>query len=97
MPGITPVNIYGKTYNLKSGTTNVDPEQLAAFVDSKMHELSTAKTTHSTTDLAVLAALNIAGELMEIQGKYQAETDAVQKKAESLIRKLTHELEDFEL
>ena len=97
MTGNTPVDIHGKTYYLKSGATQVDPEELAAFVDSKMHELSKAKATHSTTDLAVLAALNIAGELMEIQGKYQTETGAIQQKAKNLVQRLAYELEDIKI
>ena len=92
----TAVNIHGKTYHLKSGNVNVDPEQLADYVDSKMQELAKTKTAHFTTDLAVLTALNIAGELMTTQKKYRTETEAFQVKVGSLIKTLAKEIESIE-
>ena len=96
MTGKTAISVHGKTYYLKSDATDLDPQQLADFVDNKMCELSKTKTTHSTTDLAILTALNIAGELMGFQGKYQAETEVLQQKMKSLVETLSNELETID-
>ena len=34
------ITIYGKTYSLKSSSTEVSVEEAAAYVDAKMHELA---------------------------------------------------------
>ena len=91
----TPVTINGKTYYLKSGPSHVESKQIAAYVDSRMQELSRAKAAYSTFDLAILTALNIAGELIELQGKYQADKEALEQKAEYLVQKLILELESI--
>ncbi len=57
------IKIYGKTYTIKTPQGDIDPEQLAEFVDNKMQELSTGSVKLSTLDLGVLTALNVAHEL----------------------------------
>ncbi len=58
------IKVYGKTYTVKTDP-DVDLEEVADYVDSKMQELSEAgKGRISTADLAVLTALNLAQELM---------------------------------
>ena len=59
------ITVYGKTYNIKTDLSGVNPQDLADYVDEKMHELSSGKMKPSTIDLAILTALNIAGELFE--------------------------------
>ena len=59
------ISVYGKTYNIKADSSRVNPQDLADYVDEKMHELSNTKTKPSMIDLAILTALNIAGELFE--------------------------------
>jgi cell division protein ZapA len=59
------ITIYGKTYNIKADLSGVHPQDLADYVDEKMRALSNSKAKPSTVDLAILTALNIAGELFE--------------------------------
>ncbi len=61
------ITVYGKTYKIKTDLSGVNPQDLADYVDEKMHELSSGKTKPSTIDLAILTALNIAGELFEVK------------------------------
>jgi len=61
------ITVYGKTYNIKTDLSQVKPQDLADYVDQKMHELSSGKVKPSTIDLAILTALNIAGELFEMK------------------------------
>ena len=73
------ITVYGKTYKIKADLSGVHPQDLADYVDNKMHELSSGKTKPSTIDLAILTALNIAGELFEI--KETAKQAVAQKKS----------------
>ncbi len=60
------VDIYDQTYHLRAH----DPEyiqRLAALVDSKMRAVSANGNTVDSLRVAVLAALNIADELMRLQ------------------------------
>ena len=67
------ITIYGKTYNIKADLSKVDPQDLADYVDEKMHELSGGRTKPSMVDLAILTALNIAGELFELKESLEQE------------------------
>jgi cell division protein ZapA len=60
------VEIYDQTYNLRAS----DPEyiqKLAAMVDGKMRAVSSNGSTVDSLRVAVLAALNIADELLRLQ------------------------------
>jgi cell division protein ZapA len=60
------VDIYDQTYHLRAH----DPayiEKLAATVDSKMRAVSASGNTADSLRVAVLAALNIADELLRLQ------------------------------
>ena len=61
------ITVYGKTYNIKTDLSKVNPQDLADYVNEKMHELSRSKTKPSMIDLAILTALNITGELFEVK------------------------------
>ncbi len=74
------ITVYGKTYKIKTDLASVNPQDLADYVNDKMHELSGGKTKPSTIDLAILTALNIAGELFEI--KTTAKQEMTQKKSD---------------
>ena len=74
------ITVYGKIYKIKTDLTSVNPQDLADYVNDKMHELSGGNSKPSTVDLAILTALNIAGELFEI--KTAAKQDRTHKKSD---------------
>ena len=90
------IQIYGKTYSLKSSSSEVDAEEVAAYVDSRMKELANVRGKTSTLDLAVLAALNIAQELMELKNQAGAKEEAEGEKLRQLVEALDKELQDIE-
>ena len=90
------IQIYGKTYSLKSSSSEVDAEEVAGYVDSKMRELATARSKTSTLDLAILAALNIAQELLELKGQAEAKGELEEEKIQQLVDVLDKELQDLE-
>ncbi|MEO2043353.1 MAG: cell division protein ZapA [Nitrospinaceae bacterium] len=90
------IQIYGKTYNLKSSSAEVDAEEVACYVDSKMKDLSSARGKTSTLDLAILTALNIAQELMELRSQVGAGEEMEAEKLRKLIEALDEELQNIE-
>lgn len=69
--GAVVVEIYDQVYQLRGS----DPEyieRLAQAVDAKMRAVSTHGATVDSLRVAVLAALNIADELMTLRARYEA-------------------------
>lgn len=67
MPGYTTVQIYDQAYHL----TGQNPEhihRLAELVDSKMRAVAAQGRTVDSLRVAVLAALNLADELLQASG-----------------------------
>ncbi|MFQ5674066.1 MAG: cell division protein ZapA [Nitrospinales bacterium] len=90
------VKIYGKVYTLKNSSSATDPREVAALVDAKMKELAKAKASPSTMDLGVLAALNIALELLELKKETGLLQKEVEQKSERLVRMLSKEIKSLE-
>ena len=82
--GSVSVDIYDQVYTLR-GT---DPEHilhLAGMVDEKMRAVAAHGSTVDSLRVAVLAALNIADELVRVRARYDALTRSTGQ-AESNIR-----------
>ena len=60
------VDIYDQTYHLRASDTDY-VQKLAAMVDGKMRAVSANGNTVDSLRVAVLAALNIADELLRLQ------------------------------
>lgn len=88
MTSSTKITIYGKTYNVKSSAFTVPPEEVAAYVDKKMRELSGSPGKTSATDLAILAALNIAHELLGFQKNNSLSDVELESRLDALIKKV---------
>ncbi|MFQ5483628.1 MAG: cell division protein ZapA [Nitrospinaceae bacterium] len=71
MSNRTQIEVYGKTYHIKSADGPIPAQELAQCVDAKMRELENATNRASTLDLAVLTALNLAQELFEAREALQ--------------------------
>jgi cell division protein ZapA len=67
--GSVSVDIYDQVYNLR-GPDGKYIEQLAELVDAKMRAVAAHGATVDSLRVAVLAALNIADELMELRMQY---------------------------
>ena len=63
------VEIYDQVYHLR-GTDAAYMERLAAGVDAKMRAVSALGGTVDSLRVAVLAALNIADELVQLRRRY---------------------------
>ena len=90
------IQIYGRTYSLKSSSDQMSMEDVAAYVDAKMRELAAALSKTSSADLAILAALNIAQELMELQKQNDANHKSHEEKIGRIIEALEDEIQTIE-
>ena len=67
---IVKVEIFNQTYPIS--TENEDPEyvkQVAEYLDCKMHEAAANVGHRAPLDIAILAALNVADEVLSERGK----------------------------
>jgi cell division protein ZapA len=88
------VEICGSEYRIRG---EADPEciqEIAHYVDSKMREVTNETSLGSTLKVAILAALNIAGELFREREDRNRLLAQVQERAEELTRSLDSELGD---
>jgi len=69
------VEIYNQTYNIRSDGDNEYIMRLAAYVDSKMREISSGTLTVDSLKVAILAALHIADEYHQLKNQ-QEQSDA---------------------
>ena len=90
------IQIYGKTYSLKSSSDQVSTEEVAAYVDAKMRELAVVLSKTSSADLAVLAALNIGQELMELRKQTDANDQAHEEKIGRMLEAIEGEVQAIE-
>ena len=64
------VDIYDQVYHLR-GTDPIHIQQLAAIVDDKMRAVAAHGSTVDSLRVAVLAALNIADDLLRLRARYE--------------------------
>jgi cell division protein ZapA len=102
--GAAVVEIYGQVYQLR-GTDPVQIERLAGVVDAKMQAVAAHGATVDSLRVAVLAALNIADELLALRARYDvlstsvilaqtSEAQAMRTRAGSLMGMLDEVLEE---
>ena len=90
------ITICGKVYSVKQVSSSVPVEEVAAMVESKMKELSGVKSKTSMMDVAVLTALNLGHELIELKLDKESDDDRLSKHLDGMIQKLNKSLEVIE-
>jgi cell division protein ZapA len=68
----TVVRIAGKEYTLLADLPEEYVHKVAIYVDKKMNEVSRQRNNLSTAMAAVLAAINMADEVLELRGEKEA-------------------------
>ena len=77
------VSIYDQAYHLR-GTDPAHIERLAEVVDAKMRAVAAHGNTVDSLRVAVLAALNVADELLMLREKYAALSGSVQSSQQAV-------------
>jgi cell division protein ZapA (FtsZ GTPase activity inhibitor) len=81
-----PVEILGRTFILKGSITPESLRAVAREVDAQLRELQQAFPTRPLSDLAILAALNLAYECLESKEDYQQLQAEIEKRSRHLIQ-----------
>lgn len=93
------VNINGKEYSLKGKNDSQYLIDIAEYVDSKINEIKAKNSMLSYTDMAVLAAINIADELYSTDstaGDLAKKNKSLEEKNDLLDSKLNKITEEHE-
>jgi cell division protein ZapA len=86
------VEIFGATYRVRGEQNQERLEKLAAIVDKKMREIGGHMPVVDTGKIAVLAALNLADDLLHCQQQQERER-AIEQKVTELTEELTDALQ----
>jgi cell division protein ZapA len=88
----TQVEIFGEVYHVRGGDESGHLQELADLVDRKMREVA-ERVKGDTVRIAILAALNLAEELMQTQSRQEGERVEIREKVAALTEELTQALE----
>jgi len=86
------VNIFGQEYPIKSEADIGYVQRVAEYVDRKMKEIAEKIPARTQTQIAVLAALNIADDLFKEREDKEKKISEVEEKTQSLIERLDAKL-----
>lgn len=89
------VAIFGSEYSIKSDADTATTKEIARYVNSKMTDIHQRSSYRDHMKIAVLSALNIAGELFEFKEKCNQQEQAIRilhQRIESLIQKIDNAL-----
>jgi cell division protein ZapA len=88
----TPVEIFGEVYHVRGNDEGGYLQDLAGLVDRKMREVA-QHAKGDTARIAILAALNLADELFQIQSRQEGERVEIREKVAALTEELTQALD----
>lgn len=87
------VVIFGTEYSIKADVDVETTRQVARYVNSKMAEIHENSASRDNVKIAVLSALNIAGELFDVKQKQE---NGAKKNGEisDRVAKITKKIDD---
>lgn len=80
--------ILNQKFTLKSDKDEKHVKKVADYVNKKMHEIVTANKAIATSNVAILAALNIADDLFQMRSKHQELTEGWMEKLKNLMDRI---------
>jgi cell division protein ZapA len=87
------IDIYDQSYNVNSGENEEYVKELAAYVDAKMRDIAEATRMVDSLKVAVLAALNIADELLTLRRRQQELEGPLRQRVEKCVAMVERALE----
>ena len=82
------VNIFGQTYTVKGEASSEYILELADYLNKKMAEVSANISNGTSTQVAILAALNISDEYFQVRDIKSGSYSAIEEKTNKLIAML---------
>jgi len=92
----TKVQIYNQTYSLQGDLDQDYLQELAGFVDAKMHAIANMTSTVDTQRVAVLTALAIADELNSLRKEKSDREELLKEQAERCLTLVERALKQSE-
>ena len=87
-PALIHVEIFGQSYAVRAGADPKYLQEIAAFVDAQMREVSRSAGAVDSVRIAVLAALNIADETFRLRAQVHDMEALAEARAGALAREL---------
>lgn len=78
------VEIFGEVYHVRGGQDRVYLQKLASLVDRKMREIGRHLPNVEAGKIAILAALNLADELLQCNQQQEGERAEIMEKVAEL-------------
>lgn len=88
MNSVIEIKLLGQVYGLKTDLNISQAKAVAKCVEEKVEEADKDSEGHSRLDTAVLAALDIAGDFLELQEKHASLIDGIVTRSEFLLRRI---------
>ena len=82
------MSIFGQTYTVSGDAGSEYIQKLAEFVDSRMEEMSVNVASRNPSQVAILAALNIADEFFQLKRIKLGSDREMEEKTRALISML---------
>lgn len=79
------INIMGHRLQIRSDSDEEYVAQVAAFVDGKVKDILSKTKSVASSQVLILAAMNIADEFIKHKNTNKAKRDEIAKKIESVI------------
>jgi cell division protein ZapA len=92
----TKVQIYNQTYSLQGDLDQAYLQELAGFVDAKMHAIANMTSMVDTQRVAVLTALAIADELNSLRKEKSDREELLKEQAERCLTLVERALKQSE-
>jgi cell division protein ZapA len=92
----TKVQIYNQTYSLQGDLDQAYLQELAGFVDAKMHSIADITSTVDTHKVAVLTALALADELNSLRKEKSDREELLKEQAERCLTLVERALKQSE-
>ena len=80
------IAIFGQIFRIAAGGVSEDYlQRLASYVNERMQSIADGAPSASFNRMAVLAALNIADDLLKLQDRYESASRTLSDKTEDLL------------
>ena len=86
------VVIFGEEYTVRSSDDTEYVINVADYVDKKMREIAAKNNNMSPNKIAILTALNLAGELFDLKRKSGDDLSEVDSRAKNILEMLDKKL-----
>jgi len=87
------VEVFGQAYVLQGDAEESYFHELAGYVDGQMHTLAKQMKTGTPTKLAILAAINIADQLLQLERRRQAGEAELERRTIGMMEQIERQID----